>query len=186
MDKLKKIWNIVSMVLVVLVVLCAVFLMGTRLLGYNCYNVISGSMAPKYNVGDLIYVKEVDVNTIQVGDAITFVLNDKLDVATHQVSRIDKENQCFYTKGLANAEEDGEPVLFQNVLGVPKFCIPKLGVVSDYVQKPPGLYVTIAVGAVAILLVFLPDLIVKKKKDTEAEPTAPAADAAPSDTPPEE
>ena len=56
MDTFKKIWNIVSTVLVVLMVLCAVFLLGSRLIGYQCFTVISGSMAPKYNVGDLIYV----------------------------------------------------------------------------------------------------------------------------------
>ena len=102
MASLKKIWNIVSTTLVVLMVLCAVFLMGSRLLGYQCYTVISGSMEPKYMVGDLLYVKGVDVNTIGVGDDITFVLNEDLVVATHQVVRVDAENQRFYTKGLAN------------------------------------------------------------------------------------
>lgn len=56
-DSLKKIWNIISTTLVVLMVLCAVFLMGSRLIGYECYTVISGSMEPKYMVGDLIYVR---------------------------------------------------------------------------------------------------------------------------------
>ena len=54
---LKKIWNVISTALVVLIVLCAVFLMGSRLLGYQVFNVISGSMEPEYSVGDLIYVK---------------------------------------------------------------------------------------------------------------------------------
>ena len=56
-NTLKKIWNIVSTALVVLMVLCAVFLMGSRVMGYQCFTVISGSMEPKYSVGDLIYVK---------------------------------------------------------------------------------------------------------------------------------
>ena len=90
-DILKKIWNIVSTALVVLMVLCAVFLMGSRLLGYQVFTVISGSMEPEYNVGDLIYVKKVDVNTIEVGDDITFLLNEDLVVATHRVIRIDAE-----------------------------------------------------------------------------------------------
>lgn len=126
-NTLKKIWNIVSTALVVLMVLCAVFLMGSRLLGYQCYTVISGSMQPKYMVGDLLYVKEVDVNSIKVGDDITFILNEDLVVATHQVVRVDAENQRFYTKGLANEIEDSDPVHFNNVIGVPQFHIPKLG-----------------------------------------------------------
>ena len=166
---LKKIWSIVSTVLVILTVLCAVFLMGSRLIGYQCYTVISGSMEPEYSVGDLIYVKKVDVNTITVGDPITFILNEDLVVATHRVVRIDKENQRFYTKGDANEVEDSEPVHFNNVIGVPKFSIPKLGYVSDFVQNPPGMYITLTAGAVLIVLIFLPDMIVRKKKENESE-----------------
>ncbi len=164
MTALKKIWNIASTLLVVLIVLCAVFLMGTRLLGYECYTVISGSMEPEYMVGDLLYVKEVDTSTIKVGDDITFILNEDLDVATHRVVRVDAENQRFYTKGLANDIEDA-PVHFNNVIGVPKFHIPKLGYVSNYVQNPPGMYITIGIGLVLILAVFLPDMLGKKKKE---------------------
>lgn len=171
-DSLKKIWNIISTALVVLMVLCAVFLMGSRLMGYECYTVISGSMEPKYMVGDLIYVKEVDVNSIKAGDDITFILNEDLVVATHQVVRVDAENQRFYTKGLANEIEDQDPVHFNNVIGVPQFSIPKLGYVSDFVQNPPGMYITIGVGIVLILLVFLPDMLGKKKEDEENQETA--------------
>ena len=40
--KAKKIWDAVSTVLVVLVVVFAVFLMGSRLVGLQVFNVISG------------------------------------------------------------------------------------------------------------------------------------------------
>lgn len=171
MEVVKKIWNIVSTALVVLMVLCAVFLMGTRLLGYQCYTVISGSMEPKYMVGDLIYVKDVDVNQIQVGDDITFVLNEDLVVATHRVVGIDAEKQHFYTKGLANEIADTEPVHFKNVIGVPQFSIPKLGYVSDFVQHAPGMYITVGIGILLILAVFLPDLLKKKPQSATASET---------------
>ena len=172
-DSLKKVWNVVSTVLVALIVLCAVFLMGSRLLGYQCYTVISGSMEPAYSVGDLLYVKKVDAAEIKVGDPITFILNEDLVVATHRVVRVDTENQRFYTKGDANDIEDNEPVHFNNVIGVPQFCIPKLGYVSDFIQNPPGMYITIGAGVILILVVFLPDMIGKKKREEEnAELTA--------------
>ena len=176
-NTLKKIWNIVSTVLVVIVVLCAVFLMGSRLLGYRCFTVISGSMIPTYDIGDLLYVKEVDVNTIKAGDPITFILNEDLVVATHRVVRVDAANQRFYTKGDANQIEDSEPVHFKNVIGVPEFSIPKLGYVSDFIQNPPGMYITIGVGIILILIVFLPDLLGKKKKEAAAEAEVAAAQA---------
>ena len=165
MTTIKKIWGVVSTALVVLMVLCAVFLMGSRLLGYQCYTVISGSMEPAYSLGDLLYVKKTDVNTIKVGDPITFVLNEDLVVATHRVVRIDYENQRFYTKGDANDIEDQSPVHFNNVIGVPRFAIPKLGYVSDFIQNPPGVYITIGIGILLILAVFLPDILGKKKEE---------------------
>lgn len=166
-NTLKKLWNIISTVLVILMVLCAVFLMGSRIMGYQVYTVLSGSMEPVYGVGDLLYVKKVDVNTIKVGDDITFILNEDLVVATHRVVRVDPEQQHFYTKGLANEIEDTEPVHFNNVIGVPQFSIPKLGYVSDFIQNPPGTYITIGVGILLILIVFLPDMIGKKKREED-------------------
>ena len=171
-NTLKKIWNIVSTALVVLMVLCAVFLMGSRLLGFQCYNVISPSMEPEYGVGDLLYVKKVDPNTIKEGDVITFIVNEDLVVGTHRVVRVDAENQRFYTKGDANEIEDQSPVHFNNVIGVPQFSIPKLGYVSDFVQNPPGMYITIGVGIILILAVFLPDMIGKKKNEDEDKEVA--------------
>ena len=168
----KKIWNITSTVLVVVIVLCAVFLMGSRLLGFQCYNIISPSMEPEYGVGDLIYVKQVNPESIKEGDVITFLVNEDLVVGTHRVVRVDRENKRFYTKGDANEIEDQSPVHFNNVIGVPKFAIPKLGYVSDFVQNPPGMYITIGIGIILILAVFLPDMIGKKKNEDENEAVA--------------
>lgn len=164
---LKKIWNVISTVLVVLIVFCAVFLMGSRLMGYQVFNVVSGSMEPTYSVGDLIYVKKVNPNEIEVGMPITFVLNEDLVVATHRVIEVDAENQHFYTKGDANDTADASPVHFNNVIGVPQFSIPLLGYVSNFIQNPPGTYITIGAGMILILTVFLSDLFGKKKQETQ-------------------
>lgn len=176
-DTAKRIWNVTSTVLVVLIVLCAVFLMGSRLLGFQCYNVISPSMEPEYGVGDLIYVKHADPETIKEGDVITFLVNEDLVVGTHRVVRVDRENQRFYTKGDANDVEDRDPVHYNNVIGVPKFSIPKLGYVSDFIQNPPGTYITLGVGLALILLVFLPDML-RKKEQEDASPAPLAEDNA--------
>ena len=155
----KKAWDIISTVLVVLVVLFAVLLVGARLIGLNVYTVISGSMEPTYSVGDLIYVKEVAPESIQVGDPITFVMNEDLLVATHRVVEVDAENQRFITKGDANEVEDAAPVHFNNLIGKPIFAIPVLGYVSNWVQNPPGIYIAVGGGLILLLAVFLPDII---------------------------
>ena len=167
--KFKKIWDTVTTVLVVLVVIFAVFLMGSRLVGLQVFNVISGSMEPTYSVGDLIYVKTVDPDSVKVGDPITFVLNEDLVVATHRVVAVDSENRHFTTKGDANETEDAAPVHFNNLIGVPVFSIPLLGYVSAYIQNPPGMYVAIAIGVVLLAAVFLPDALSKKNKKEETQ-----------------
>ena len=164
----KKIWNVSTLVFAACMVICAVFLVGARLAGYQVYTVISGSMEPEYSVGDLIYVKEIDTSDIEVGMPVTFVLNEDLVVATHRVVEIDTANQHFYTKGDANDTVDTAPVHFKNVIGVPKFSIPYLGYVSDFIQKPPGTYITIGIVGILVLGAFWPDKANKKKDEEEA------------------
>ena len=170
--KVKKIWDTVTTVLVVLVVVFAIFLMGSRLVGLQVFHVISPSMEPTFSVGDLLYVKAVDPDSVKVGDPITFVLNEDLVVATHRVVAIDSENRQFTTKGDANETEDAAPVHFNNLIGVPVFSIPLLGYVSAYIQSPPGMYVAIGLGVVLLAVVFLPDLLTKKAKKEEMQEEA--------------
>lgn len=161
--KLKKIWDVVSAILVTVIVIFAILLMGARVAGLQVYNVISGSMEPEYSVGDLIYVKSVDPDSVKVNDVITFVLNENLVVATHRVVAIDPEQRLFTTKGDMNETVDATPVHFNNLIGVPVFHIPLLGYVSDFIQHPPGTYIAIGGVGILVLAVFLPDLIKKKK-----------------------
>ena len=164
----KKVWNIITSVLVALVVIAALLLAGARIVGLQVFTILSGSMEPAYHTGSVIYVKEIDPADIKVGDPITFMLNEDT-IATHRVVEVvpDEEDPSvirFRTKGDANAAEDGSLVHYKNVLGTPVFTIPKLGYFANFVQQPPGLYVAIAFGAVLVLLAFLPDLLGDDKK----------------------
>lgn len=163
----KKAWDVISSIIVVLVVILALLLVGARLVGLNVYTVISGSMEPTYSVGDLLYVKKVAPESINVGDPITFVLNEDLIVATHRVIEIDAANQHFYTKGDANEVADAAPVHFKNLIGKPVFAVPLLGYVSNWVQNPPGTYIAIGGGALILLIAFLPDMLGRKKEEAE-------------------
>lgn len=167
----KKTWDIITTVLVVIVVIFAVLLLGVRLFGVQAYSIISGSMEPEYPVGSLIYVKEVDPSEIEVGDVITYVLPNEMP-STHRVVRIDEQNQHFYTKGDANETEDGAPVHFKYLIGTPIFKIPYLGYAAYYIQHPPGMYIAIAAGAILLIIVFLPDLFKKDQKKSQELPNS--------------
>ena len=76
---LKKIWNVISSILVAPVVILAL-LMGARIVGLQVFTVLSSSMEPTYHTGSLIYVKKVDPYTIKEGQPITFIQVGKLEV----------------------------------------------------------------------------------------------------------
>ena len=171
-----KIWNTFTTILVAAVVLLAIALVGVRLVGLQVFTVLSGSMEPAYHTGSLIYVKDIDPAEIKAGQVITFMLNEDT-VATHRVVEVipDEEDASvlrFKTKGDANDTVDGSLVHYKNVIGTPVFTIPYLGYIANYIQKPPGLYIAISVGAIILLLVFLPDLFAeeeKKEKDDQGK-----------------
>ena len=166
---IKRIWNVISGVLVGIVVLLVVALVGVRLVGLQPFVVLSGSMEPTYHVGSLIYVKSVDYKQLQVGDPITYLLNENT-VVTHRITEVlvdeeDPNTLRYFTKGDANDIADGTSVHYRNIIGKPVFSIPYLGYVSNYIQNPPGMYVAIAAGAILIMLVFLPDIFSDDDKE---------------------
>lgn len=157
--KAKKLWRVCTTALVALAVALAALLALVRLFGLTPYCVLSGSMEPAYPTGALLYVRTCAASDVQVGDAITFVLNEDLELATHRVVAIDAGRRQFTTQGDANETPDAAPVAFENLVGKPAFAIPWLGYVSQWISHPPGMYLAAALGAVLVLLLFLPDLL---------------------------
>jgi signal peptidase len=78
---------------------------------FRMFTVVSGSMKPKYDIGDVLIAKEIEPEDIKVGDDISYqgtVNSFKDKVVTHQVVGIEKNDGKYYfrTKGLANLVED--------------------------------------------------------------------------------
>ena len=170
----KKIYSIISTLLIIIVVVAAFLLAGVRLFGLVPYTVLSGSMEPKYHVGSLIYVSQVDVADVEVGDPLTFRIANGA-IVTHEVIKIieadDPSSRQFITQGIANNTPDGAPVHASAVIGRPVFSIPYLGYVSNYVQNPPGTYVVICFVFAVLLLSFVPDILgqITKKAESSEE-----------------
>lgn len=165
---LRKFWNILlSLILTIEIILVILFAV-PNLFQIKPYIVTSGSMEPDYPVGSLIYVKKADVNTIKVGDVITFYMTDSDIVATHEVYEIDTTNKEFRTQGINNVDEDGNiihdanPVSFDNLIGTPIYCIPYLGYINKYITKSPGLYIVIGITLFVVIMSFLFE---KKEKE---------------------
>jgi signal peptidase len=100
-------------------------------IGFRANVVVSGSMRPTLDVGDLVVVEKVNSGAIQLGDMIQYLRGN--EVITHRVISIyrDRGITFFITKGDANSVPD-DPVAEQIVLGKTLFTIPKLGWISIF------------------------------------------------------
>lgn len=169
MQVVRHVANALSTIVLVALVALVIAFAGVRLAGLTPYAVLSGSMEPEFPVGSLIYVRDADPESVQVGDAVTF-LNGSDQVVTHQAYEVDLDAREIGTQGVNNRASDGtllhdaDPVPFDRVLGVPVFCIPYLGYLNAWVTSVPGIFIVIALAVVAIALPWLADLLGGDKK----------------------
>lgn len=123
---------------------------------YRMFTVISGSMEPKYKIGDVLISKEVDPATIKVGDTVSYLgtagdFKDK--VITHEVVSIGKDNDgkyLFHTKGLANLVED--PIISESqIYGVVIYKSIILSIIYRIVGTTIGFYLFIILPLLFII-----------------------------------
>ena len=143
------------------IVILAAVLVSLRILGFELFTVMSGSMAPTFRVGDLVYTKPKD--EYRIGETITFMADAKTVVTHRVIEVIDEEDEAgrlvrFYrTQGDANDEADGNLVYSGNVIGEAQLRIPYLGYVAQFIQQPPGAYVAVAFCTVMAVVVLTPE-----------------------------
>ena len=144
MKVLRKLWSVISTLLVIVMVILAVLLVGVRVVGLTPYAVLSGSMEPTYHVGALIYVKDVAPADITVGMPITFVVNEDLLLATHRVVDIEvlttRQEQMLDEAGNPVLDDEGNPVLEEVPLDEPVYYYQTKGDANDAVDGTPVHY----------------------------------------------
>ena len=74
----RKLWNVVTSILIAVVVIIAILLAGVKLFGYIPYTVLSGSMEPEIKTGSIVYVKEADPDDIKVGDILEAFIMEQI------------------------------------------------------------------------------------------------------------
>jgi len=114
--------------------------------------IISGSMSPTFNVGDIVFVHAIGGSDIRVGDIVAYVMEGK-QIVVHRVIYIGPEG--IRTKGDANPDPDPFIVNYREILGKVVLAIPKLGYIAIILQTG-GLvaYLAIAISIVLILLLI--------------------------------
>ncbi len=185
---LQVLGDLFTTVILLAVAALLILFLGVRLVGITPYAVQTASMEPTYPVGSIIYVKNVAANDVKVGDAITYTLNSEGLLATHRVTRIDADRKLFYTHGDAVEGVEDTPVPFSALVGIPKFSIPKLGFLAQYVASRQGRVIAITAAAILLVLAIFPQLLSSAEKSDrkkKAEKEALQQAAAPAASPPE-
>ena len=137
--------------------------------GYKPFVVLSGSMESEINVGDLVFVKNVDVNKLKTNDIIAFKDNENL-VTTHRIVEeiIINNQRCFKTKGDSNNDLDEGTVCEKQIEGKYQGKIAKVGNIIIFIQKPLGFTVMmLSILIVCILIYFIFSNRINKISDKE-------------------
>lgn len=99
-----------------------------RLLGYQVYAVISGSMEPAISVGDLVCVRQAEPEDVEENDVIAFSGTESSGaIILHRVVENRTVDGTFITKGDANDQPDLSPVSYDRLLGTAEGSVPYLG-----------------------------------------------------------
>lgn len=127
--------------------------------GHKMYIVLSDSMsATHFSAGDLVVVKEVDPNSVQVGDVISFISPDGENygqVMTHKVrarTTTESGDPGFITYGTTTGVDDEFIVAYSAVQGKYAFSIPKLGSFFNFMRTPRGYLVCILLPFMLLIL----------------------------------
>ena len=128
----KTVWNIFMKIVTIIIALISIIIITQKVtnnknsfLGYRIFRVQTGSMIPKYQVGDVILVKEKSIDKIKIGDDVTYQGVEgvvKGVLITHRVIDIEEIDgkRAFHTQGIANNLED--PIVYgEQINGVVQF-----------------------------------------------------------------
>lgn len=172
----KSLWDIIVKLVTLLIVFISLIIIVQKVtnnkesfFGYRIFRVQTGSMIPKYQIGDVILVKKQDVDKIKVGDDVTYLGESssvKGILITHRVIDIQEVDgkKEFHTQGIANNLED--PVVYGNQInGVVQFKMPILTLLCKLLNNKYIFYF----GAVLPLTLYIFFRVLKANYDKKVE-----------------
>ena len=132
-----------------------------NLIKFKSYVILSNSMQPTIDPGDVIFIKKSTVNDLEVGDVVTFQKNDF--IATHRIIEIQEDK--VITQGDNNNLAD-EPLDKSNIMGEYIFRVPKVGYIYSFVGSPIGM-ITLATIITIVIICDICFVDHKKNKNTK-------------------
>lgn len=135
--------------------------------GYRIFRVITGSMEPEYDVGEVVICKEIDPKTIKVGDDIVYLgtygeYNGK--IIMHDVVAIETDDDGklnFHAKGLHSSSVEDPQVKESQIYGVVKY---KSGILTVLYKLATNIYSLFVIIILLVLNVFISFKVTGKKE----------------------
>lgn len=132
--------------------------------GYSPLTVLTDSMAPTFQQGDLIIIKKVDTQTLQVGDIICFhtIINNEFALNTHRIQSIEDNGsgRSYVTKGDNNSVEDMHRIIDGDIVGKYVGKLKYFGKVIEFLTGSVGFLLVIVVPMLIFFVYQLYRLIV--------------------------
>lgn len=141
-------------ILIVVIGLCLPITL-PRILGFEVYEVVSGSMEPEIPVGSVLYVKAVDPAEIAEDEVIAY--QDVDGVVAHRVVHNRTSLGEMVTKGDANNVEDRAPIPYESIVGRVEMHIPYMGMFMALYASAVGKLYLLLTAACGVMLCMLAD-----------------------------
>lgn len=181
MKIIKKIWSIISKVLIAVLIFFMGFILVMKMrgenpsiFGLNIYYIATPSMEPTLEVGDIIVSKNVkDYSKLKVDDVITYkgeVGSYSGKLITHQIIDIKENNgvYTFITKGTKEGATVDPEVREDQVVSKMLFEVPLLGKIVTLMNNKVVFFFVIIVPF-AVMLFFECINVVKICKKEEVD-----------------
>jgi signal peptidase len=134
-------------------------------LGYKPFIVLSGSMEPAIQAGDLIITKVIEPEKVAEGDIIAFQA-EKNTIVTHRVTDVrTEEGLSFLTRGDANTGADAKAVGVGELEGIYLCRLAGVGNFAMFLQTPLGMLLFV----ITPLCLFILYDVVSRNRRSRAE-----------------
>lgn len=156
--------NVLFNILAIITLIAVVFVAFNIFSGAKGYAVITDSMSPEINRGDVVFVKQTDFNSLKQGDIVTVTFPDGSGYFTHRIIAIDYDVQVIRTKGDANQSRDPQPSVKEQIVGKVWYSVPLLGYFSIAFSNLGAVKISVILAVAAIVLISLSAAASKLKK----------------------
>jgi signal peptidase len=154
-------------------------------IGWRPYTVLTGSMRPSIQPGDVVMDRPVAVADMHVGDVVTFSDPSRQGkLVTHRVRSVAHGQlvTIVETRGDANTTSERWQVQTKERVGRVVYVLPKIGHVATLVRNPLGIVLLVVLPVLGLGFLALRS-IWNDDEDDAGDEMDPANDAAPDAAP---